>query len=194
MSREVAVLNQALGRVGGNMLLEISDNTVEGRLARAFYDPIRKVVLSEFPWTFAIKRFVLLPLSGERPENEYVNAFRIPSHVMNILTVNDAPDDRTINTVDWQREGNNIIANVDKIYVKAVVDSVDLDYYSPLFIQAFAVRLASEFAIPLTSSVPMHKAFMQEYAAVISEAAMRDGQQGRTEVIRSKEYIHARLF
>jgi len=193
MTSEVDICNQALARIGASMLMAITDETREGQLCRAHYNSIRRVVLSEMQWTFATKRYVLSHLAGEYPANKNYYKFLVPSEVLNVLSVTDDGEDLHINTLDWTIEGKHIFAPATTIYMKATADYVDSNRYSPLFEQAFMLRLAAALANPMTANAALTQALLKEYGAVLRDASSRDGQQGRTERIRSKRYIISRL-
>lgn len=61
-----------------------------------------------------------------------------------------------------------------------------------MFIQALAVRLASELAMPIVQSLDVQRSQLQEYGGILDDAAKKDGQQGTTQTIRSGRYVYVR--
>ena len=192
MAGEVAICNQALGKLGANQITAINEDTVEGRLCDLYYDQTRRAMLQEVDWTFATKRYLLLPVNEDHPEELYDFRFPVPSEVIKILYVSDNPDENYQNDIDWQKEGPNIACNAEKIYMRASYDELNTDYYTDLFKQALAVRLAAEMSRAITRSTTVFESLMKEYSAIISDAGRADGQQGRTRRIRSQRYINVR--
>jgi len=192
MANVTGICNQALSRLGGNLIININDETNEARLCKANYVNVRDIVLEEHQWSFAVARFQL-PISIVKDDaDQYSNKFLIPPNVINIIRAGDDKDDRHQNSTSWRIEGKYIVSNVDKLYVKAIVRVGDPGLYSPMFIQAVAIRLAAEIAVALTNKVPLQQSLFQEYEFILNKAAQKDGQQGSGERIRSKRYINTR--
>ena len=90
-------------------------------------------------------------------------------------------------------EGNAILINESVCRVKLIRQVIDTTKFSPLFIQALAARLAADLAIPLTQNTTLESAKYQLYLAKLTQAAARDGQQGKSQRIRSRWLERARL-
>ena len=179
---EVSICNQALLALGANPITSIDDDTVEAKLCKVNYDPIRDAVLERQNWTFAIA-WLQLPAAVNPPLSEFANAFPLPADVVRVVFVGDGynyPDPM------WQVQGNSIVTNATacKCQVVQIVD--DPGKFSPLFVQAFVARLAAEMAIPLTNSRAMYETQMQVYNMKMKDAMSSDGLQGKARRIRSK--------
>lgn len=195
MASEVTVCNQALSRLGGNLITSLDDGTTEAILCKANYEPMRDVVMMERYWTFATKRLEL-PIAAEPvpapTDKQFANAFLIPSEVSIVIRASSEVDDRRPNRTPFRVEGQYIISDAETMYVKALVVVVDPNLMSAMFRQALAIRLASEICVALTSSIKTQQSLMQEYTALVLNAEAMDGMQGTTERIRSGDYIDVR--
>ena len=202
---EVAICNIALSWLGGELIISLDDPSVEAKLCKANYEPLRDAVLEEREWTFAIKRLEPAQLQ-DRPLYGYDRAFQIPSEVIRVLQISlfdDSVLDPGINgdfrassrsgtgmgretRIEWSREGGTIVANnANRIVGRFLVRVTDTTRFSPAFDQALAARMAMDMAIPITNSEKMQKAMAQMYGEKMSLAASSDGLQGRSYNVRS---------
>lgn len=203
---EVAICNIALGWLGGDLIISLNDESVEAKLCKANYIPLRDAVLEEREWTFAVKRIEPAGLQ-DTPLYGFDKAFQIPPSVIRVLQVTRAGEDvvqaGVSNTgvrstsrggsgigretrIEWLREGETIVANsATRIYARVLVQIVDTTKFSPAFDQALAARLAMDLAIPLTNSEKMQKSMAAMYGEKIGLAAATDGMQGRSYNTRS---------
>lgn len=198
---EVAICNQALGWLGGELIISLDDNSVEAKLCKANYTNLRDAVLEEREWTFAVKRLTAAALL-ESPLYGFDRAFQIPPEVLRVLQVSRAGSDVQAGgsaggdrhgtgqgretRIDWLREGATIVANnADSIYIRALVRITDTTKFSPAFGQCLAARMAMDLAIPLTNSEKMQRAMAAMYGEKIMLAASSDGMQGRSYRTRS---------
>lgn len=189
MTSEVSICNLAMSWLGTNPITSLDDDTVEAKQCKANYEPARDATLEDRNWTFAIERVILTP-EVEVPAFGYSHQFLIPANIKRIVSVSNGAGtgSNTMGTeVDWQKEKNKIVANLAKVYVRAVVQEKDPSRYPPTFVHALAARLAAEMAIPLTHSTSLLESMWTLYGTKIRIASGTDGRQGRreqTEAIR----------
>lgn len=187
-----SICNKALSRLGANFIIDIDSETTEAQLCKANYDLTRDVVLEEHQWTFAIRRYELPKVAGTDVTNQYANKYLLPTEVINVIRAGSEKDDRRPNPDNFRVENGHIVSDAEKMYVKAVIRITDPQQYSPMFIQALAIRLASELAWPVVQNTNLAQGLLQEYARLLELAAQKDGQQGTTERIRSGRYVAVR--
>ena len=205
-SSEVAICNIALGWLGGDLIISLDDGTVEAKLCKANYVPLRDAVLEEREWTFAIERIEPATLAGA-PLYGFDRAFQIPAKVIRVLQVTRAGEDvqggSVSNTgirsssrggtgigretrIEWLREGGTIVArDAERIFARVLVRIIDTNKFSPAFDQALAARLAMDFAIPIAHSEKLQTSMARMYGEKIALAAASDGLQGRSYNTRS---------
>jgi len=58
-STKITISNSALALIGERRITTLADETEEARIVALVYDDVRDEVLTEHPWTFALKRAVL---------------------------------------------------------------------------------------------------------------------------------------
>lgn len=201
MTDQVEIANIALTILGANLITSFDDDSDEAKLMRLHYGPARDATLEVQEWTFAVKRFTPDP-DVEKPLFGWQFQYTIPSDIIRMLTcdrIGDIPAnmiDPTVVTefdqIDWIVENRKILANVDIIHARGIRRVESEALFSPLFVHAFAAKLALLMALPLTQSNTIFDKAALLYAAMISEAKSRDGIQGRSRRIRNKSLLRVR--
>ena len=198
---EVAICNQALIWVGGNLITSIDpvEDSDESKICAAIYAPLRDAVLEEREWTFAVDRIEPAALVA-LPKYGFDKKFQIPPNVIRVLQVSRAdsnviaglPQSRSSTgmgretAIEWLREGATIVANnATQIYARVLIRIEDTTKFSPAFDQALAARIAMDIAIPIASSAKLQKDMAAMYGEKIALAAASDGMQGRSYRTRS---------
>lgn len=187
----VAICNQALSWLGANRIIDLDEDSVEAKLCKANYDPLRSAVLEEHEWSFAIRRQAnSTPLAdSDEIKDAYdgMNRFLLADvqGVVRVLQVSGNAQFRDSDETEWYIEQNYIMTDMNKIYVRYIFDMVETGKFSAMFTQAFAARLAVELALPITESTERATAMFQLYQQKLQLAQNADGIQGKTRRIRS---------
>lgn len=183
MNSEIAICNQALGWLGANPIISFDDASVEAKLCKANYGPLRDAVLEDHAWSFAVKRDALA-LLNETPVT-YAYAFQSPTDLLRVLQISVDGNFDVTEKVDWVLEDRKFLLDSDTAYIKYIYRMTDPAKFSPNFKQALAARIAADLAIPLTSSRTLQGDMYGLYQVKLMEAAQKDGLQGRYERLRS---------
>jgi len=183
---KTGICNLALGWLRANLITNYdTDESVEAQLCRANYDRLREVVLEEKEWRFATKR-AKLALSVDVPIFGYSHKFSIPADVIRILACSrDQNIGNTENDLEWEREGDFVMAYRETLYTKYTSNVEVVTQFSPGYVQALATRLAAEMAVPLTGSNTRHKELMEDYDAKVVTGSTKDGMQGKAKKRRA---------
>lgn len=188
MVSETSICNQGLSWVGANRIDSLEDQTTEAEWCRDNYPFIRDAVLEEAYWTFAADRAVSSVSDKDGWDDMY--SHQIPLSWIKVLRIYR---DTNKNRIEgWMREGRSILAKESTIYMTGVVRITDTGYFSPMFVQALALRLAAEMAVPLTESISNGSFYLKKYGAALAEAKSSDGQQAANEMVQSNSLIDAR--
>lgn len=203
---KVAICNQALGWLGGELITSFDDDSNEAKLCNANYDQLRDAVLEEREWTFAVERIEPSRLTST-PKYGFTYEFQIPATVIRILQVSLKGADAGIvglssdiygtglgdyQEIPWVREGATIRCNAEQIYARVIQQITDTTKHSPAFDQALAARIAMDLAIPLTGSRALQQDMAAMYGEKIRLAASSDGMQGRNTRVRSSVLVSVR--
>lgn len=189
MINRVAICNIALGWLGANLITSIDDDTTEGHLCRANYEPVRDAVLEAHNWAFATKwaKLVRLADNGDAP---YASTFQLPVDMLHVTFCGFGYNYPS----KWRREGQTIVTDASECLIQYVFRNENDSYYPPLFVQAVAARLAADLALPLVQSRTLQSDMYTLYLAKVKEAASRDNQQGTSRRIRSKWLVRGSGF
>ena len=198
-SSVVQICNLALSWLGGDLIISLDDPTVEAKLCKANYEPLRDAVLEEREWTFAVIRTELAALQSV-PLYGFDKAFQIPPNTLRVLQISrggsevesggensrhDTGQGRE-SRIEWLREGETVVANnAERIYARLLTRVIDTTKFSPAFDQALAARIAMDIALPLTNSDKMQQSMAAMYGQKLRIAAGTDGMQGRSYKTRS---------
>lgn len=185
-SGEISICNIALGYLGAGRISSFSDDTVESILCNDNYAELRDAVLEEGRWAFATRR-IKPGLLVAAPEYGYSRKFQIPSDILNVIEATD--DTNFVNgpsTLDWRREEQFIMADVDVIWAKCIVRITDTAKMTPMFRQALATRIAAELAPTLTEGNTKTDQMWRLYEAKVSNARTIDNMQGRNDRARGR--------
>jgi hypothetical protein len=195
----VDICNMALSFLGENPITSIDDDSNNAQQLKIQYVPARDATLEAHDWTFAIKRFI--PASNAVPPVYGATyAFDVPSDILRVLSVDRQDSYSTVFTpridseeqIDWQFEERQVICDLEIIYCRGLRRIEDEGLFSPLFVQAFAAKLAVYLALNLTSATDIRESMRIQYDEAISEAKARDGLQGRSKRIRNRSFAKAR--
>lgn len=183
MTSKVSICNQALGWLGANLITSFEDGITESNLCEVNYDPLRRVVLEECPWSFAVGRTQLNEIT-DGPVYGYDHAYQLPTDLIRVLNVNDGSRE----IIEWTKEGDKILCDSGTVYIKYIKDEFNVAAFSPGFTQSLAARIAMDLALVLTHSKAMAESMTALYGEKLSLAETLDGMQGVNEKFVSNQY------
>jgi len=172
---DTEIANDALGRLGISPIMELSDDSKQAQFAKRFFDQTREEVLAARPWTFAIKRQNLSQLSTA-PISEWQYAYQLPSDFLRLVQINN--DEIETIKFKYAIEGRTIVTDENPITICYVARVTDPTLYSPLFSEAFALKLASKLVGPLTGALKLSMDYLALYEKAITTPQVGE-QQGR---------------
>lgn len=202
MSERIDIVNQALSFLGVTPLTSIDEEGNVADQVQIQYIPARDATLEAHDWSFAIERFSPA-LLAEPPLYGAASAFQVPVNILRVIACDNTPvndsefsaNDAMINSleqIDWVMEGGNIICNQSVVWARGIRRIEDEGSFSPLFVEAFAAKLAMLLCINLTSSASIMTYVTGLYDRFIKEAKTRDGLQGRSRRIRNRSLQKSR--
>lgn len=194
MASVIAICNSALGRVGGAKITSLDDPSVEAARCKEVYPLARQFVLAAREWSFAVRRRVLSPIVSSSSFG-YTKSFKKPSKSLRILTVYDGSSSAgmdDVNDLDWSLEGDEIRCDADTIKIRYIEDIEESALFSPGFVEALSVYMASQLAISLAQSASLSGNYLGLFEQLVSQAAAVDGMQGRSRKIRSGRLVSVR--
>lgn len=148
----VAIANRALQKLGKTSIESLTQDHPHARHMNTAYDPVRRDLLREYAWSFAIARASLAALSVTVTGDSSINAFQLPNGFLRLLRrrelliVDDIYNDMLV-------EGDRILTYEDApLFIRYVKNETDPTKFDPCFDEAFAARLAVETCEAITQS------------------------------------------
>ena len=204
MSVRIDVVNFALAIIGSKEIQSIEDDSDKARTLKSVYYIARDSTLEVAEWSFATRRFKPAK-SAIAPEWGWANAYPIPPDIVRVTDVDrDLIGVAAVRDTELRRNpiphvveyvsgiGKAILCDEDPIFCKGVRRIDDEGIYSPLFVEAFAAKLAYLAALPITQSNNIRDNALALHVGLIRDAKSRDGMQSTTRRMRSQSLSRAR--
>jgi len=174
---ETTICNLALGRLGSQRILDITEDSVEGRACALQYPMVRDELLRMHRWNFAIKRDTLTALASA-PAFGWGKQYTLPSDCLRVLQLNAWEETEVPRK--WEVEGRFLLTDEDTAQIKYVKRETDPAIYDSVFIAALSCKLAAMIAKDVTGSSTMATEALTEYERILGPNARRmDAHEGR---------------
>jgi hypothetical protein len=185
---DIEIANLTLTRCGCNPIGSFDDvGSNEARVIKQHYTIRRDALLERAEWTFATSR-IALAKEAVTPPFEYRFSYAIPSDVLSVRRLFQPQTPGTtvkpVPILDYVREGQSILCNVDGAIGARVIKRVSEAKFSPLFCLALSDFLGIEVAGPLTENRSLVADFTAAFLNSFRDATFSDAQQGKGLVIR----------
>jgi hypothetical protein len=202
MSARIDAVNFALQFLGEQPITSLDDDSDRALTMKSFYYIAKDAVLEDANWTFATKRFQPVR-NAVNPAWGWNYSYTIPPDITRVTLVLRSWGSSSVAPYYYDSfpeeaksahviEGNEILTNDDPIYCLGIREMEDEGGYSPLFLEAFAAKLAYLAALPITASMQKQQAALALFTGVIRSAKTRDGQQNTTRRMRNRWLQQAR--
>lgn len=182
MPSKVQIANIALttylgkGRING-----IDDRSPSAQQIEIHYDEVRREILSEWPWPFALRHAPLALLTvNDRPEWSY--KYALPAKLLRLNWVNDAEAAkdailcRTVYDTPRMVQDGFLYSDLESATAEFLADVDDPTVYPPKFTQAMAALLAARIAVALTESERKARGALDTYYMYLDEAKVAAAQ------------------
>lgn len=163
---DVTIVNNALGKLGDDPITSLSDQTERAKLANRIYTDVRDATLRAHSWNFALRR-AALTTTGNTPAFEFTYEYNLPADCLRVLKIDNL-------TGKWKIENGKLLSDLAAVKILYVSRVTDTTQYDTLFTEAFAARLASEMAIPITANIDTAKEMWNLYKNKVEEAKLID--------------------
>jgi len=184
VASQVQIANLALNIIGADPILAFTDDNERARAINLIYTDTRDAELRAHPWNFAIKRQALTK-STETPAFEFDNKYKLPSDHLRTLEFNYRED-------DYQQEGEYILTDADSAKLRYVARITNPVLFDPLFVQAFAARLAINLAEPVAADTEKVNNAFARYDRAIADARAVDAMENPVPAWEVDTYLEAR--
>lgn len=173
-----------------------TEQSVEAKQAKLWYDVARKQVLADFPWGFARKRLILATHVDSAPENEWAFRYQYPVDcVMARYIENPAgldADDVPFEVEGSDNDTDSIVTDLDEAILVFTRDVIDTGRFPAHFDIAMAYLLGHYLAGVITGKAKFKDRMIISYRNSLLIAATHDANQGRPRKPRDAEAIRER--
>lgn len=187
----VEISNLALSKLGeDDQLIDPDDDTKPARSIKAVWNSVRDAVLRRHLWNFAMKRAQISRLLAP-PAFGFAYQFQLPDDFLR-LDIDEL--DPCIISGKWSLEGSRRLlcdapGPINVRYVARIAETGDWD---PLFVEAFANRLAFQVADRLTGDRGRKQDCWAAYNAALREATGIDGRENPPVDLMDSSWVNAR--
>lgn len=200
MASEIDICNLALARLGEEATLASIDppeGSAHADHCARFYPIARDALLEMRTWSFATTRVYLAPRAIATWEWSY--AYARPTNCVRALAVlpaTAASTDVTQPFVQASADGTSVIlTNQENATLRFTELITDTTRFSPLFVNALSILLASKLAGPIlkgSAGQNESKAQMQAFMAFLAMASTSDANQQSVQPTHSAPWMAGR--
>lgn len=168
------ICNLALDHLNTANVTDIENGTDKiSSLCSRWYDNTRMAVLRAHTWNFSMKR-VKLPELSTTPTFEYSNQYQLPSDYLRVVMIGEYNQYKNYGIESGKLLLNSGGGTLDFRYV---YNNEAVESFDPLFIEAFASKLAMNLAYPITGSNTAVSRIEKMYKDCLAQARSVDGQE-----------------
>jgi|SRR6185503_4441221 len=166
----VDVANMALGILVEAPISSLDQDNKAARLLNLHYETTRQSELVKQSWAFAIFRVELDAEDDAPTSDEYRYGYTVPDDALRVLPLTDNGEASGLR-LPFKQEGTLILTNYSgPRIIRYIGNLTDPSDWDPLFVEAFAARLAMKIAMPLTNKPSVLQGAQLVYNEAISEA------------------------
>lgn len=159
-----SVCNRGLQHLGAARILDINEDTRNGRACKAAYDGVRRSELRKHTWRFAIKRVNLASMVAVPVGDDYGYQYQLPADCVRILKPRDT-------YLDWQVEGGRILTNdAGPLFLRYVADIEDVTLWDTLYAESISLKMGEAMCEQITQSNTKKATIKDDYKELIKEA------------------------
>lgn len=174
MASKVEVANLALTKLGDDPILLLTDDTKPARTLNRIFDLVADAEMKASWWKFTIKRAELSALA-DPPAWGYSYQYPLPSDYLGLVQLNDIYVRSTSRQRGaWSVEANRLLTDLTAPLKVRYVSRVAVASWDPLFVDAFACKLAMEACETLTQSDSKFQRIAGQYKLAIDRAHAMD--------------------
>jgi tryptophan-rich sensory protein len=164
-STSVEIVNDALARLGVSPIVSLTDGTKQAQFANRFYSQTLDEVLAARQWPFALQRSTLTRVANTAG-SEWSGRFTLPADYLRLVQINN--DEISTIRHKYAIEASAIQSDETTMFIVYVARVTTVTMYSPLFVEAMSIKLASKLCGPLTGSMKMAVEFLSLYEKTLS--------------------------
>ena len=183
VTSETQIANLAATLLGPRLITSLDETSDFARIAKVNFSACRDATLRAGLWSFASWRAQLAALTAPVPAFTYGAYFQLPNDFIRLYPMD--PD------FEYNIEGSYIAASETRLDIRYIRRITNVTLFDPLFVEAFAARLAWKATFKLTQTSATRQELWEIFLQHMKEAKSADAQQKR-ESWGSNTWIDAR--
>lgn len=191
ITSEIDICNMALDFCNCRNITSLEEDTKESRKCSAWYDIVRKSLLTNLNASFAIKRAKLVEDANYVEVFGYKKAYSLPRDVLQVLNINDPLGDEL-----YQIEADNRLYcndDIKDVYIRYLADIKDVTKFDSDFVELLALKLAEKICVSLTEDEAKSNWIKQLAQQKYVETSTKYGNDNRVVVINVPRYRMAKI-
>lgn len=191
ITSEIDICNMALDFCNCRNITSLEEGTKESKKCSAWYDIVRKSLLTNLNASFAIKRAKLVEDANYIEVFGYKKAYSLPRDVLQVLNVNDPLGDEL-----YQVEADNRLYcndDIKDVYIRYLADIKDVTKFDSDFVELLALKLAEKICVSLTEDEAKSNWIKQLAQQKYIETSTKYGNDNRVVVINVPRYRMAKI-
>lgn len=185
---DLEAANRALVLIGVAPVGSLMDHSQAARVMNGLLLDTKKVVLNEFPWSFALRIEPLTPAAGAVAGYEYV--YKYPAGALNVQRVYDATGFRGL--AEYRVANGVIGTHIPEGTIEYTAFVEDLDSWPRQVQECLCTRLASDAAMALSGSPQLMMSMLEKYTVLARQAAQGSIVEENVPLMRAPDYINVR--
>ncbi len=181
----ISIASQGLVHLGERSIPSFTGGQLRQEVAAQFYEPTRRALLSEINWRFATHTQQLAQRAAAPNNERYQYAYALPTdpELLKVQSINPQGH--------WAIEGDSLITSNDTVLLTYTADA-DESVMPAYFSWLLGLRLAVEFAIPITKKKARKESAREDYDAYLPTARYADSSQQPNEPVRDSPFVDCR--
>jgi hypothetical protein len=186
----IAVINQSLIKVGGQVITALTDGTTESKVASILYEDYVRGQLGLVRWNWGKTQFSLNQ-SSATPLEGWDYGYDIPSDLLILHRVTAGDND-----ISFERFKDKIFTNedndADDVVSHYTYRVSEIDWPAD-FTLAVVTGLAADFALSLARDAELAVTMEQKATVLFAQARRNDAQGQTSKVLKMKRITGSRL-
>lgn len=168
---KIEVINRSLLKLGEAPISSFN-SAVYGKSYEVLYDDMKKMLLSMYPWRFAVaEKKLAKDIAHYNGKAKYC----LPNDYLMLLKVYNNNVADADYTVDYEIVENFVVADCENGIVIEYVKNIDDDKkFSQLFREALVAKIASEISMRVKHSLELKQIFENEFYNLIRQAELNN--------------------
>ena len=187
---KIEIVNRALMKLGEPPISSLND-AVFGKSYEVIYDDVKRLLLSIYPWRFAVDMQKLNRLDTKKNDKFL---YVMPNDCLLLLKVYGNYNSNITYEIHNEYEvlGNYILCDLDDGIKIEYVKNIKEEFFIPLFREAIAAKLASELAMRIKHSLEIKQMMESEFFTLIKHAELNNEIMKDIESIPDNSWIVSR--